>query len=117
MQRIGRLRQVRWLTLDVGPLVLGTARHPVLVGSALRSLRWLRLVGDQNWALVVDDSRRDKPTSARTIAVEVPNRLVRGLGSACDCKVFGVAAGRTTHEVCYKRIRFGIFGVGCIVLQ
>jgi hypothetical protein len=40
--------QVRWLTLDVGPLVLGTAMHPVWFGGqALPYLKRLRLVGNQ----------------------------------------------------------------------
>ncbi len=67
--------QVRWLTLDVGPLVLGTARHPVL-------LKRLRLVGEQDWALMVDDGRRE-PVPAKVVAVEMAERVVRGHTMLC----------------------------------
>ena len=70
--------QVRWLTLDVGPLVLGTARHPVwLAGQALPHLKRLRLVGDQDWSLTVDDIRRE-PVPAKVVTVETADCLVRG---------------------------------------
>jgi len=75
--------QVRWLTLDVGPLVLGTARHPVLLGGqALPHLKRLRLVGEQDWALMVDDGRRE-PVPAKVVAVEMAERVVRGHTMLC----------------------------------
>ena len=57
--------QVRWLTLDVGPLALGTARHPVWFGGqALPHLKRLRLIGNQvnGLSILPQNLSRSKPT-------------------------------------------------------